>query len=157
MEQVLGPHVGSAELTWATSCFLFRPIRKRAGSAWQAWFDGGPRVAAHSNDASAKGYDAKVAMLVGSALGAAVRDMLSSVKTSGCFRFLVPLDEALTDLRLNFDSQEVLIDLQPIGQIPSTWPASASAASAARSKQVFQRRLEKKSLKSINLYIYNII
>ena len=57
-------------------------------------------------------------MLVGSALGAAVRDMLGEVKTTGCFRFLVPLDEALTDLRLDFDGSEVAVALKPFGNFP---------------------------------------
>eukprot|EP00435_Cladocopium_sp_Y103_P053915 s3485_g17.t1 len=116
----------------------------------QAWL-GEEKVSPHSNDAYSTGCDheawssrsrltvlrredgcemtrrmfspSPVAKLVGSALGAAVKEMLQSRSSEGSFRFLVPLDEALTDLSLTFPAvgAEALpseVALAPFGKFP---------------------------------------
>ncbi|CAJ1343136.1 unnamed protein product, partial [Effrenium voratum] len=66
----------------------------------QAWL-GDELVMPHSNCAY-EGCDAEVARLVGCALGRALREMLKEKLPAGSFRFMVPLDEALTELELDF-------------------------------------------------------
>lgn len=88
----------------------------------QAWL-GGEKVSPHSNDAYTTSCDHEVASSVGSALGAAVKEMLQSRSSEGSFRFLVPLDEALTDLSLTFPAvgAEALpseVSLAPFGKFP---------------------------------------
>ncbi|CAK9103373.1 unnamed protein product [Durusdinium trenchii] len=90
------------------------PLALALGEAWRA----GQLLRPHSNDAFVQGCDSEVAELVGSALGAALRQMLDERRPSGSFRFLVPLDEALTDLSLDFSEASVEIALAPFGAFP---------------------------------------
>jgi len=83
----------------------------------------------HSNESHTSGCDGQVAALAGAALGAAVKELLESGHNErraigGSFRFCAPLDEAFTELRLEFPkagetASSAEIDLAPYGCFPA--------------------------------------
>eukprot|EP00913_Durusdinium_trenchii_P003893 g3602.t1 len=116
---------GAGEPNRALHDFKACELKSFVRKAWRA----GQLLRPHSNDAFVQGCDSEVAELVGSALGAALRQMLDERRPSGSFRFLVPLDEALTDLSLDFSEARnegstrvarasVEIALAPFGAFP---------------------------------------
>ncbi|CAE7608691.1 hisB [Symbiodinium natans] len=93
----------------------------------QVWL-GDACIEPHSNESRASGCDGQVVALAGAALGAAVKELLDGAHgqrraNGGSFRFCAPLDEAFTDLRLEFPQlgEKALgteIDLAPYGCFP---------------------------------------
>eukprot|EP00933_Yihiella_yeosuensis_P054104 TRINITY_DN5245_c0_g2_i1.p1 TRINITY_DN5245_c0_g2~~TRINITY_DN5245_c0_g2_i1.p1 ORF type:complete len:471 (-),score=97.13 TRINITY_DN5245_c0_g2_i1:199-1575(-) len=78
----------------------------------------------HSNEAAKLEIDGKVVELAGATLGGAISEMLKSRSLSSAskqvFRFCAPLDEAFSDLTLDFsaDSSSTQIQLAPYGCFP---------------------------------------
>ncbi|CAJ1406317.1 unnamed protein product [Effrenium voratum] len=84
----------------------------------QAWL--GDELVVPRSNCAYEGCDAEVARLVGCALGRALREMLKEKLPAGSFRFMVPLDEALTELELDFSraGAPAEISLAPFGRFP---------------------------------------
>jgi len=93
--------------------------------SWQ-----GQALKPHSNEAKERGFDEEVAKLVGTTLGAAMKELLSTgskewgerLSSASSFRFCAPLDEAFTELHLDFPGPGspagASLDLAPYGTFP---------------------------------------